>query len=232
MTRLYYERGPVKLFHGDCLEWLPEFPATSFDLLLTDPPYGIGRDGSRMSTSSHGGRKEYEFLGWDMVRPTSDVFREMFRVSRHQIVWGANYFAGLIPPSMGWLVWDKGQDICSSDAELAYTSFEKALRRTVINRVALMKDGTFHPTQKPVRLLEWCLSYAANSAKCDSVIDPYFGSASTAIACIRTGRAFTGCELEEAYCEQAARRVDAELDQGTLFDKTPEPQPVQKSLLG
>lgn len=117
-----------KIYNCDCLQELKKFPDKHFSLAIVDPPYGIKRDGSRKSTSRHGGRKEYEFKGWDHSIPNKAYFENLFRISKNQIIFGANYFAKYLPSSMGWIVWDKGQRICNSDGELIFTSFQKALR--------------------------------------------------------------------------------------------------------
>lgn len=105
----YFDDGQVQIWHGDCRDILPMLEPV--DLVLTDPPYGIGRDGMRASTSSHGGRKAYEFLGWDAEAPSAETFSLIFSKSQNQIIWGGNYFPTHLPPSMGWIVWDKGQRI-------------------------------------------------------------------------------------------------------------------------
>lgn len=202
LPRPYYDEAGITIYHADCREIFPELPKV--DLVLTDPPYGIGMDGSRSSTSSHGGRKEYEFLGWDSSIPSGDVFEMIFAVSSHQIIWGGNYFTRYLPPSMGWLVWDKGQDICSSDCELAYSSRRAALRRKLLNRVALLKDGTDHPTQKPLDLISWCLSFFPDA---HTILDPFMGSGTTLRAAKDLGRKAIGIEIEEKYCEIAVKRL-------------------------
>src|SRR5688572_26836200 len=106
----------------DCMEAMKEFPDKFFELAIVDPPYGIGFDGQRVSTSKHGGRKAHDFKGWDNNAPDEKYFEELFRVSKHQIIWGANYMTKYLPASMGWIFWDKGQRICNSDGELAYSS--------------------------------------------------------------------------------------------------------------
>lgn len=112
--------GNATLYLGDCREVLPLLP--KHDLILTDPPYGIGRDGHRPSTSSHGGHKGYDFLGWDDDAPPGWLFGLMHEKAEHLIIWGANYYPQHLHPSMGWLVWDKGQRISQSDCELAYST--------------------------------------------------------------------------------------------------------------
>src|SRR5690349_7292508 len=127
----------IELLNIDCMEYMKTVPDKHFDLAIVDPPYGIGRDGSLKTTSKHGGRKAHKFKGLDNEIPDESYFNELFRVSKNQIIWGANYFTAFIPASMGWIFWDKGQRICHSDGELAYTSFDQALRVAEYNRVEL-----------------------------------------------------------------------------------------------
>ena len=205
LPKPYYKDDFVTIYHGDCREIVPLLG--KFDLLLTDPPYGICRDGSKRSTSKHGGRKAYDFMGWDTAAPIAEISAAM-QISDQHVVWGANYFPSALPPSMGWLVWDKGQDICSSDCELAYSSRDGALRRIVLNRVELMKDGAQHPTQKPLALITWCLSFFPDA---QTVLDPFAGSGTTGRACKDTGRKCTLIEREERYCEIAAKKMRQEV---------------------
>ena len=202
----YYEYEGITIYHGDCREILPTLEPV--DLVLTDPPYGIGRDGMMPSTSSHGGRKAFDFLGWDDEPPCGEIFKLIFSISENQVVWGGNYFTPHLPPRMGWLVWDKGQDICSSDCELAYTSRDAALRRKFMNRVELLKDGTQHPTQKPLELMKWCLNFFPDAVK---ILDPFMGSGTTLRAAKDLGRKAIGIEIEEKYCEIAAKRLSQEV---------------------
>lgn len=205
----YYQDESCTIYLGDCRGVLTHLEKA--DLLLTDPPYGIGRDGSRPSTSKHGGRKAYEFLGWDSKAPDGEAFRLMFEASRNQIIWGANYFPLYLPPSMGWLVWDKGQRIAGSDGELAFTSFKGALRILTYNRVELQLDGAKHPTQKPLKLIKSCIAHAAKYAPTETILDPFMGSGTTLRAAKDLGRKAIGIEIEEKYCEIAARRLAQEV---------------------
>lgn len=202
----YYSHAGIQIFHGDCREILPSLPKV--DLLLTDPPYGIGRDGMGASTSSHGGRKAYEFDGWDEAAPDGETFSSLLSAAQDHIIWGANYFPQHLPPSMGWLVWDKAQRIAQSDGELAYTSRNAALRIFDMNRVALMLDGAAHPTQKPLALMKWCLSLFPEAK---SVLDPFLGSGTTLVAAKAMGMTGAGIEAEEKYCEIAAKRLAQEV---------------------
>lgn len=202
----YYQDSAVTIYHGDCRVIVPQLGR--FDLLLTDPPYGINRDGMRASTSSHGGRKAYDFRGWDDSTPNAETFTAILGACDHHCIWGANYFPQHLPPSMGWRVWDKGQDICSSDCELAFTSRDEALRRLTLNRVELARDGAVHPTQKPLALMTWCLSFFPQAGR---VLDPYAGSGTTGRACKDLGKQCVLIERDESYCEIAAKRMGQEV---------------------
>lgn len=204
-----------EVFNGDCMEYMAALPDGYFDLVIADPPYGIGRDGSHKTTSRHGGRKAHEFKGWDLTMPNKDFFIELFRVSKNQIVWGANYFTEFLPPSMGWVFWDKGQRICNSDGELAFTSFERALRVVEYNRIELLFDGTIHPTQKPIALYKWLLTNYAKPGQ--KIFDPMMGSQSSRIAAWDMGFDFYGCELDGDYFRQGCERFEKHIAKPTLF---------------
>jgi site-specific DNA-methyltransferase (adenine-specific) len=182
-----------------------------FDLAIVDPPYGIGRDGAERTTSKHGGRKAHKRKGWDSKPPGAEYFEELRRVSKDQIIWGANYYPEHLQSSMGWIFWDKGQRICNSDGELAYSSFQRALRVVEMNRVELLKEGTIHPTQKPVKLYNWLLQNYAKPGQ--RVLDTHMGSGSIAIACYYFGAHLTACEIDTDYYEAAKVRIDRETRQ-------------------
>lgn len=130
-----HEYGNSVVYLMDNMELMRQVPDGWFELACVDPPYGIKRDGSVKTTSRHGGRKAHDFKGWDNAIPNEKYFTELLRVSQNSIIWGANYFTKYIPASMGWIFWDKGQRICNSDGELAFTSFERAMRVAEYNRV-------------------------------------------------------------------------------------------------
>lgn len=203
------------ILNVDCMEYMRSLPDKYFDLAVCDPPYGIGRDGSKKSTSSHGGRKFYEFKGWDKDSPQKQYFECVFRISKEQIIWGANYFSEFLPPSMGWIFWDKGQRICNSDGELAFSSFNRALRVVEYNRVEIQKDGAIHPTQKPVKLYEWILTNYAKPGQ--TIFDSHMGSGSSAIAAINLGFEYVGCELDADYYSAACKRIEQHATQERLF---------------
>jgi len=202
----YYQDDWVTIYHGDCREIVPQLGM--FDLLLTDPPYGLGRDGKPRSTSSHGGHKGYPFLGWDKEPVDDALIDVLIGACRDFVVFGANYFCREIFRGSGWLMWDKGQRIDQADGELAASSLNMPLRIFTLNRCALKSDGAEHPTQKPVALMAWCLSFTAVSK---TILDPFAGSGTTGRAAKDLGRKCTLIEIEERYCEIAARRMSQEV---------------------
>ena len=206
----YYEQSGITIYHGDCCEVIDSFGLhwgeKSFDLLLTDPPYGIrGTDAESRHDAANGWR-QYGTLEWDMAPPSPEVLAACCNLCRKACIWGGNYF--LLPPTSGWLVWDKGQrDFSLADGELAWTSEQRALRIFSYARGKALKDGKQHPTQKPLALIAWCLSLFPDAR---SVFDPFLGSGTTLVEAKRVGLAGVGIEREERYCEIAARRLQQE----------------------
>jgi len=201
----YYDDGKgIAIYHGDCKEGLPMLPKV--DLVLTDPAYGINADRDRNSQVN--GWRDYGATGWDKERTPPSLIFMALDAAENAIIWGGNYFTDCLPPSMGWLAWDKGQiDFSLADFELAWTSFHRASRRLMLPRAAV-KDGREHPTQKPLKLMTWCLNFAPDA---QTVIDPFMGSGTTLRACKDLGRKCIGIELEERYCEIAAKRMAQEV---------------------
>jgi site-specific DNA-methyltransferase (adenine-specific) len=218
--------GDATLYCGDCRDILPTLPKV--DAVVTDPPYGIGKDGQKRTTGGHGGRKAYEFLGWDNGRPDASLFAVVLHAAPFHIIWGGNYFADVLPPSGKWLVWDKGQRINQSDGELAYTSMDGALRILTMNRVELMLDGAEHPTQKPVQLMKWCIEQLPTG--CNIILDPFAGSGTTGVACAKLGKAFIGIEREPSYFEIMCRRIAEAYKQPDMFIAPPPKTPEQETL--
>lgn len=205
--------GRAVLVQADCRDVLPVLGKV--DACVTDPPYGIGKDGQIRTTGGNGGRKAYDFLGWDAERPSAEVFKLLLAAAPQAVIWGGNYFADLLPATGKWLVWDKGQRINQSDGELAWTSRGGALRIKTLNRVELMTDGAEHPTQKPVRLIKWCIEQLEDEP--GLILDPFMGSGTTGVAAVQMGRDFIGIEREESYFEIACRRIEQAQRQGDLF---------------
>lgn len=223
--RIEYLSDDVTLYQGDCREILPTLGKV--DAVVTDPPYGIGKDGQKRTTGGNGGRKAYEFLGWDAVRPDREVFDLMRRASAEQVIWGGNYFADYLPATGKWLVWDKGQRISQSDGELAYTSRNGALRIFTQNRVALLVEGAQHPTQKPIEVMVWSIKQVEPAR---TILDPFMGSGTTGVACVQLGRRFIGIELEPKYFDIACKRISDELRRPRLALDEPRPAPKQVDL--
>ena len=204
----------------DCMIMMKEFPDKYFDLAIVDPPYGIGIDGQKESICKNPkhNRKAHEHKGWDNAIPTAEYFRELERVSKNQIIWGANYFVEhLNKGTKGWIFWYKGQDgLTMSDGEIAYSSFQKATRMINLNRgLIAQKGGSIHPTQKPVELYRHLLhNYAEKGQK---ILDTHLGSGSIAIACYDMGCELTACEIDEEYFNNATKRINEHTMQTSLF---------------
>lgn len=210
----------ISLIHGDCLQALKSYGDNYFDVAIVDPPYGIGIDGQKQSINLNNpkaNRKAHDFKGWDNEIPTAEYFAELERVSKNQIIWGANYFVEhLHKGTKGWVVWYKGQEgLTMSDAELAYSSFDCATRVVKINRVELLKDGTIHPTQKPIKLYKWLLENYTNEN--DLILDTHLGSGSIAIACHQMKRKLIGYEIDADYYRKACKRFEEQTRQTALW---------------
>ena len=206
LPKPYYQDDACTIYHGDCRDILPLLPKV--DLVLTDPPYGIGRDGKPKSTSSHGGHKGYAFGGWDKEAPSEDTLRLVLGAANDSIFWGANYYPSVFNSSPGWLLWDKGQRIDQADGELAFSTRKGPLRIFILNRVALAQDGAVHPTQKPEALMRWCLNFFPNA---QTILDPFMGSGTTLLAAKNLGRKAIGIELSKEYCDIAIKRLRQEI---------------------
>lgn len=207
------------VIHGDCLEIMQAIPDKSIDLVLTDPPYGINISGQRETFTKKlkHKRKYHEELNWDKSSPDKEYFEQIFRISKNQIIFGGNYFIDKINTiSKGWIFWDKGQNIENfSDGELIFTSYAKPLRRIVINRVELLKDNTYHPTQKPLKLLTWIID--KYSSENDTILDPFAGSGTTAIAALKCKRNYILIEKEQKYIDIINKRIELHNSQPELF---------------
>uniref|UniRef100_A0A6M3LVI8 Putative methyltransferase n=1 Tax=viral metagenome TaxID=1070528 RepID=A0A6M3LVI8_9ZZZZ len=186
-----------------------------YDLAIVDPPYGIGKHGQKESTGGHGGRKSHKIKDWDNYIPNEKYFTELFRISKNQIIWGANYYPQYLTGTMGWVFWDKGQDLNQSDGELAFTSFDRAFRRVIINRVELLKEGTIHPTQKPIKLYRWLLQNYAKAGQ--RILDTHGGSFSSAVACHTEGFEMDIIEIDEEYYNAGIKRFKEATCQLKIF---------------
>ncbi|WP_284464856.1 DNA methyltransferase [Chryseobacterium sp.] len=198
----------ISITNEDNMELMARYPDNYFDLAIVDPPYGIGIDGQKKSVNKNPkhNRKNHEKKNWDECIPSINYFQELFRVSRNQIIWGGNYFTEYLNPTKAWIFWYKGQnDLTMSDGEMAWTSFDKVTRQININRAELIKQNTFHPTEKPIKLYKWILDKYAKS--CNKILDTHLGSGSIAIACHDYGFELTACELDEDYYNASIERI-------------------------
>ena len=204
--------GNCHLYLGDCKNILPHLPKV--DLVLTDPPYGIGADSH--AGKSENGWTQWETSGWDKTRPEKVCFDLILKQGKQVIVWGGNYFTDYLPPTMQWLVWDKGQrDFSLADAEFAWSSQNKAARVFDYARAKAMQDGKEHPTQKPIALMEWCINLAPKTTL--TVADPFAGSGTTGVACANMGKTFYGIEREDKYFSIMCKRIENAYRQERLF---------------
>jgi site-specific DNA-methyltransferase (adenine-specific) len=211
----FYEEPAGKIYYGDCLEVMKSMPDKSIDLVLTDPPYGIGAYANgTMGNGVLAKQSKFNAVNWDNSIPSKEYFDEMMRVSKNQIIFGGNYF--VLPPSCCWIVWDKDNgNNYFADCELAWTSFQTAVRKFkwkwqgMLQENMKQKDFRFHPTQKPLELMRWCLEKYSQPS--DIVLDPFLGSGTTARACKDLGRYYIGAEISKDYCEIAKKRLAQEV---------------------
>ena len=207
--------GNATLYLASCEEVLPTLDKV--DAVVTDPPYGIGIDGQRGSDRKDGTqlRKHHEHLGWDKEVPDRPLFDLVLAAAPHAIIWGGNYFVEHLPPQKAWLVWDKEQTgLTMSDGELAWTNLPQVLRIKKLHRTHLWQEQPEHPTQKPTRLMKWCLGLLPDA---QTILDPFMGSGTTGVAAVQMGRHFIGIEREPKYFDIAARRIEDAQRQGDLF---------------
>ena len=203
----------------DCMEYMQQFPDNYFELAIVDPPYGIGRFGNRVEIN-HRIDKEGKINKWDK-KPPPEYFLELFRISKNQIVWGANNFE--MPPSEYFCVWDKKQTVDNfASAEYAWVSmglkmpakiFTYSIHQLMAERKE--KGGKIHPTQKPVSLYRWLLKNYAKQG--DKILDTHLGSGSSRIAADMEGFDFYACELDKDYFESSCKRFDHYKKQIKLF---------------
>ena len=200
----------------DCLEGMRSLPDKSISLVVTDPPYGKKAD---KGTNGFGAAKNRRYKGgWDAYIPAPEYFSEMQRVAKTLVIFGGNYFCHLLPPTNGWIFWDKKGEIQFknpfSDGELIYTNTKGPLKKIVFKQQGFItdsKDKRYHPTQKPTELVQKLIEMY--SSPDEIVLDPFMGSGTTAVACLRTGRNFIGFELDKKYHEIAVQRVKQEQEE-------------------
>lgn len=227
--------GDCRLILGDCLEVLPTLGR--FDAVVTDPPYGIGESGKKnASRVGLAAPRDYGNFAWDDQPVSPATLQALFGLSQYQIIWGGNYFE--LPNAPRWLIWDKENTGDFADGEMAWCSEKGALRILRWQWNGFIRKGEMdkvknpvfrsHPTQKPVALMEWCLGFVPLA---QTVFDPFMGSGTTGVACVKAGRKFTGIEIDPSHFDTACRRIRAAYAQPDMFVAAPTPQPEQLSIL-
>jgi site-specific DNA-methyltransferase (adenine-specific) len=213
----------INLYNEDCLEAMKKMDDNSYELAIVDPPYGINMDGGNIGGGVLAKQSSYEKKDWDKSPPNKEYFDELIRVSKNQIVFGANHFISKLPyDSSCWIVWNKknGQNYFA-DCELAWTSFPTAVRMVEYRWHGMLqenmknKEQRIHPTQKPVGLYTWILNNYAKEG--DKILDTHLGSGSIAIACHNLGFDLDGYELDVDYYEAATKRLKEHQRQLKLF---------------
>tara|TARA_S200002703_G_scaffold153351_2_gene154846 strand:+ start:158 stop:781 length:624 start_codon:yes stop_codon:yes gene_type:complete len=207
----------MNITNEDNMDMMARYDDNYFDLAIVDPPYGLGMDVSRNSNKGNKAKfKIYHDTNWDAKAPDKEYFDELIRVSKNQIVWGANHFISKLPfDSPCWIVWDKNNgDSDNADAELAWSSFKTAVRKYT-KHISCTYKYRIHPTQKPVQLYEWLLMNYAKEG--DKILDTHLGSGSIAIACHNLGFDLTACELDKDYYEASMKRIKEHQAQIRMF---------------
>ena len=220
----------MQITNEDNMQLMARYEDNFFDLAIVDPPYGIdmadritkGWVSQKKQALTKAGGAKHKSKDWDNKTPNKKYYNELFRISKNQIIWGANYFITEIQKNNAcWIVWDKnnGKSLFA-DAELAYTSFNTPVRIAKIHwcgSAAKWETGQnkIHPTQKPVKLYEWLLINYAK--KGDKILDTHLGSGSIAIACHNLGFDLTACELDKEYFDAAMNRINNHKSQTRLF---------------
>lgn len=203
-----------QIIHADCMDIMKDIPDKYFELAIVDPPYGININHS-IGRRKGAKKSSYKPAVWDCESPNLEYFEELFRISKNQIIWGANHFISKIPyDSNCWLMWDKGfsEDVSFSQFEMAWTSFNTTSKKFDKNP---LQKNKFHPTQKPVALYKWLLKNYAKEG--DKILDTHSGSGTTAIACIDMGFEYLCIEKDKEYFEKSVERVNKELIKIKLF---------------
>ena len=215
----------INFFNVDCIEFMKSKPDKCYDLAIVDPPYGIGeskkkRENTKSDKWNNPTKKIHNVKDWDCKTPEMEYFEQLKRVSKNQIIWGGNYFIDkIVTPSMGWIFWDKKNgDSDFSDGELAYTSFEKGLRKFEWLWNGFQKqrpEERIHPTQKPLALYRWLLLNYAKQG--DKILDTHGGSMTIAKACEIEGFDLDICEIDKEYFQAGVNAFNLHKRQQRLF---------------
>ena len=198
----------IEITNEDCMDLLRRTPDNFYDISICDPPYGIG-------ISNNPVRQKHNKKTWDDSMPNEEYFKELFRVSKNQIIWGGNYFIDYLSNSQGFIIWDKKQpeNFSLAMCEFAYSSIQSPAK--IFRYSVLSEKDKIHPTQKPVALYKWLLDKYAKEG--DKILDTHLGSMSIAIACADYGFELVGCELDKEYFDKGVQRVKNHVSQLKLF---------------
>ena len=209
--------GNATLYLGDCKDILPELGLV--DAVVTDPPYGIGESaGKNKSRSNEAPAKDYGNKNWDCKKIDKNLIDEIRQISKYQILFGGNYYK--LPPTSCWFIWDKMNGKSDfADFEMAWTNLKSACRKIDWLWSGMLRrepEKRFHPTQKPLGVMEWCINQLPKS---ETILDPFMGSGTTGVACTNLGKEFIGIEKDPEYFEIACERIRKSNLQGRLFTK-------------
>jgi len=208
-------RSNIELHNIDCLPFMKECEDNHFDLAIVDPPYGININVNIGRRKGDKKSNYHKFYGNDSEIPNKKYFKQLFRISKNQIIWGGNYFTEYLRPSSCWVLWDKGfsENVTFAQFEMAWASFKSSAKKYDFNASA--NRNRIHPTQKPVKLYKWLLDRYAEEGQ--TIFDSHLGSGSIAVACDDMGFDLVGCELDKEYFDKASKRLDNARRQQSLF---------------
>lgn len=210
--------GDCRLICADCREVLPTLGKV--DAVVTDPPYGLGdkwQGGNAASKARWKLNDGGAAIDWD--DSISDALPAALDHANDAIVWGGNYYS--LPPRRGWLIWDKiVREFTSGHVEMAWSTLDQPTRAFNYAHAQLASEGKFHPTQKPLPLMIWCIRQLSDA---HTILDPFMGSGTTGVACVKLGRKFIGIEIEEKYHSIACRRIEQAYSQPDFFVERPAP---------
>ena len=212
------KRGGICFYNCDNIEFMKTKPDNYYDLAIVDPPYGNNLSGGRSAKNGWNNKIDWAKCnnGWNKTIPTPEYFAELQRVSKNQIVWGGNYFADMLKPTECWLIWDKGQrDFSLADGEMAWCSFDKAMRIYTLPRAVANQEDKIHPTQKPVKLYRWIMQKFAKEG--NKILDTHGGSMSIAIAADEEKYEIDITEIDKDYFIDGVQRFDNYKRQLKLF---------------
>jgi DNA modification methylase len=202
--------GDATLYLGDCIEFFAEYPCLKVDAIVTDPPYGLGdkwQGGSAWKLKEGNGT-----MDWDSHAPI-EIVCQLPKYAKNTIIWGGNYFP--LEPKRGWLLWDKiVREFTSGHAEMAWTTIDQPIKAFNFANGQLAVEGKYHPTQKPLPLMKWCIGFLPDAK---TILDPFMGSGTTGVAAVQMGRKFIGIERDPKYFEIACKRIEQATKQDDMF---------------